>query len=198
GPQRPKPTAVDFSYGTDSERQRLDFWQAKSDVPTPLVLAIHGGGWVKGDKSSYPQPAELRQLLEAGISVVSINYRFIPQAMQQQVAPPVKAPLYDAARALQTIRFKAEEGNIDPSRIGATGQSAGGSTALWLAFLDDLSQPSSSDAIARQSTRLKCAAVYIVQTSFDPEELRNWIPNSEYAGHAFGYWAEGRNRPEEF
>src|SRR4029079_6647842 len=49
--ETPAPTVADFAYGNDSERQRLDFWQAKSDKPTPLVLLIHGGGWVAGDKS---------------------------------------------------------------------------------------------------------------------------------------------------
>ena len=44
---------ADFAYGTDHERQKFDFWQAKSDKPTPLVLLIHGGGWVNGDKRGY-------------------------------------------------------------------------------------------------------------------------------------------------
>ena len=44
-PERPQPTVADFAYGTDSERQKLDFWKAKSESPTPLVLLIHGGGF---------------------------------------------------------------------------------------------------------------------------------------------------------
>src|SRR5262245_27995386 len=50
--ERPEPTAADVPYGPHA-RQRLDFWQAKSDRPTPLVVFIHGGGWVNGDKSTY-------------------------------------------------------------------------------------------------------------------------------------------------
>src|SRR4051794_16501332 len=46
-----EPTAAKVAYG-EHERQVLDFWQAKSDTPTPLVLYIHGGGWQNGDKSS--------------------------------------------------------------------------------------------------------------------------------------------------
>ncbi len=122
-PARPTPTVVDYAYGTESERQRFDFWQAKSDKPTPLVLLIHGGGWVNGDKSGYGTRS-IQPYVDAGISVAAINYRFIPQAMEQKVEPPVKACLYDAARALQTIRSKAKEWNIDPVRVGATGSSA--------------------------------------------------------------------------
>jgi acetyl esterase/lipase len=196
-PARPTPTAADYAYGQDSERQKFDFWQAKSDKPTPLVLLIHGGGWMGGDKTGYGTGA-IQPFLDAGISVASINYRFIPQAMEQKVEPPVKACLHDAARALQTLRAKAKEWNLDPKRVGATGGSAGARTSLWLALHNDLPDPQSSDPIARQSSRLTCAAVNGAQTSLDPKELREWIPNAIYGGHAFGFAEKGRTRPQEF
>src|SRR5262245_45151216 len=196
-PPRPTPTATDFAYGQDSERQKLDFWRAKSDKPTPVVLLIHGGGWVNGDKTSYGTGA-IQPYLDAGISVAAINYRFIAQAMEQKVEPPVKACLHDAARALQTIRSRASEWNIDPRRVGATGGSAGACTSLWLALHDDLADPKSDDPIARQSSRLTCAAVVGAQTSLDPKELREWMPNAIYGGHAFGFTAAGRSRAQEF
>ena len=196
-PDRPAPTVADYVYANDSERQRFDFWQAKSDEPTPVVLLIHGGGWTSGDKSSYGTNM-IQPFLDAGISVAAINYRFIPQAMEQKVEPPVKACLYDAARALQTIRSKAKDWNVDPKRVGATGGSAGACTSLWLSLHDDIADLKSGDPILRESSRLACAAVLGAQTSLDPQELRQWIPNAEYAGHAFGFWAQGRTRPEQF
>lgn len=196
-PARPMPTAADFAYAKDSERQKFDFWQAKSDQPTPIVLLIHGGGWMGGDKTGYGTAA-IQPYLDAGISVASLNYRFIPQAMEQKVEPPVKACVTDAARALQTIRSKAKEWNLDPQRVGATGGSAGACTSLWLALHDDLADPKSEDPISRQSSRLTCAAVSGAQTSLDPKELREWIPNAIYGGHAFGFRAQGRSRAEEF
>ncbi len=196
-PKRPAPTVANYAYGTDSDRQKFDFWQAKSNEPTPLVLLIHGGGWRAGDKSGY-SGAVIQQYLDQGISVAAINYRFIAQAMEQEVQPPVKACLHDAARALQTLRSKAKEWNLDPSRVGATGGSAGACTSLWLALHDDLADPQSSDPIARQSTRLTCAAVAGAQSSLDPKELREWMPNAIYGGHAFGFAAPGRSRAQEF
>lgn len=195
-PQRPTPTVADFAYGT-APRQKFDFWQAKSDTPTPLVLLIHGGGWTGGDKTGYGTTA-IKPFLDAKISVAAINYRYILQAMDDKVEPPVKGCLHDAARALQTIRSKSKEWNLDPTRVGATGGSAGACTSLWLALHDDLADPKSSDPIARQSSRLSCAAVSGAQTSLDPKELREWIPNSIYGGHAFGFAQVGRKRPEEF
>jgi acetyl esterase/lipase len=195
-PPGPAPTAADYAYGKDSERQKFDFWQAKSEQPTPLVLMIHGGGWTGGDKSGYA--GAVQPYLDQGISVAAVNYRFIAQAMEQKVDPPVKACVYDAARALQTIRSKSKEWNVDPQRVGATGGSAGACTSLWLALHDDLADPKSDDPIARQSSRLTCAAVSGAQTSLDPKELREWMPNAIYGGHAFGFAAPGRKRPEEF
>jgi hypothetical protein len=61
-----------------------------------------------------------------------------------------------------------------------------------------LADPHSSDPIARESTRLTCAAVLGAQTSLDPIQVREWIPNANYGGHAFGFKREGRTRPQEF
>lgn len=182
--KRPEPTVAKMAYGTH-ERQVLDFWKAKADKPTPMVLYIHGGGWQAGDKSSL-SAAALQQFLDAGISVAAINYRYTSQAAADKVEPAVKAPLSDAARALQTIRAKAGEWNLDKKRVGATGGSAGACSSLWLAFHDDLADPKSDDPIARESTRLWCAAVNGAQVSLDPKELREWIPNYAYGAHAFG------------
>ncbi|MBI3880297.1 MAG: alpha/beta hydrolase [Verrucomicrobia bacterium] len=172
------PTAANVRYGP-AERNVFDFYQAKSDKPTPLLFYIHGGGWMGGDKHGVnPKP-----FLAAGISVVSVNYRYISQA--QEVVPPVKAPLHDAARALQFVRSKAKEWNIDTLRIGASGGSAGACSSLWLAFHPDMADPKSDDPIARESTRLWCAAVNGAQTTLDPKQMREWTPNSSYGGHAF-------------
>ncbi len=185
-PQNPPKTVADFKYGPH-ERNVLDFWQAKSDKPTPLLFFIHGGGWMGGDKAGIA----VEPFLKEGISVVSINYRFIHQA--QEVVPPVKAPLTDAALALQTVRSKAAEWNIDKQRIGASGGSAGACSSLWLAFHPDMADAKSSDPIARESTRLWTAAVNGPQTTLDPKQMREWTPNSTYGGHAF---IPGKERPK--
>ena len=164
------------------ERQVLDFYKAASDKPTPLVFYIHGGGWQNGDKAGF----NAQPYLDAGISVAAINYRYVKQAVELKIEPPVKAPLEDAARALQFVRSKATDWNIDKKRIGATGGSAGACSSLWLAFHDDMADPKSEDPIARESTRLYCAAVNGAQVTLDPKPLREWMPNYGYGSHAFG------------
>ena len=182
----PEPTVRGLRYGSH-ERHVIDFWKAPSTKPTPMVMVIHGGAWKLGEKERVHRFAQVSRLLDAGISVAAINYRLMRHAAAEGVKPPVKAPMDDAARALQFLRSKAGELNIDPTRIAAAGGSAGACTSLWLAYHDDLADPASSDPVARQSTRLDCAAVTGPQTSLDPQQIKDWIPNSTYGGHAFGH-----------
>jgi acetyl esterase/lipase len=196
--QQPAPTLADVPYGSDSDRQRLDLWKAESASPTPLVMLIHGGGWKGGDKTEDFKTSEIQPLLDAGISVAAINYRFIDEATDKNVRPPVKACVDDAVRALQTIRLNRNQWNIDPDRIGASGVSCGACMSIWLAMHDELADPKADDKIRRQSTRLRCAAGRSAQTSLDPQEVRVWMPNSIYGGHAFGFASKDRTRAEEF
>lgn len=179
----PEPTEKNVRYG-NHKRNVLDFWKAESDSPTPIVISIHGGGWNGGDKSQLHSFVDTNELLKAGISVAAINYRFIKQSAA--FSPPVKGPLSDAALAVQFIRSKAERWNIDSDKIAATGGSAGACTSLWLAYHDDLADLESTDPVARQSTRLMCVAALRAQTTLDPRQMKSWMPNSKYGGHAFG------------
>ena len=180
-PNVPKLTHSEVRYGTH-ERNVLDLWRAESKSPTPVAFVIHGGGWKGGSKERLDRFADPKALLKAGISVVAINYRYVTNTEK----PPVKAPLHDAARALQFVRSKAKEWNLDKKRIGAAGGSAGACSSLWLAFHDDLADPKSKDPVARESSRLSCAAVTGAQTTLDPKQMKEWTPNSRYGGHAFG------------
>jgi acetyl esterase/lipase len=181
----PSPTLAEVRYGPH-QRNVLDFWRADSRTPTPLVFVIHGGGWTSRSKEFVDRFVDVRRLLEVGISVVAINYRYTSTAKQDGVMPPVKAPMEDCVRALQFVRSRAEDWNIDKQRIGAAGGSAGACSALWLAFHDDQADPRSADPVARESTRFYCVAVRFPQTSLDPQQVKAWIPNSRYGGHAFG------------
>ena len=192
----PAPTLADVRYG-EHERQVLDFYRAESATPAPLLFFIHGGGWVGGDKAGRTG-ASVKAYLAAGISVVSINYRYSWQAQIAGVKPPVKAPLEDAARALQFVRSKAKEWNIDKQRIGASGGSAGACSSLWLAFHPDMADANASDPIARESTRLWCAAVSGAQTTLDPQQMKEWTPNSRYGGHAFGFTGDITKKLSQF
>jgi hypothetical protein len=193
------PTIPDVSYGPHP-KQVMHFWktpQATAAKPAPLLFFIHGGGWQAGDRMGG-LTRMLPAMLASGVSVVSIEYRFIKEAMDAGIDPPVRAPLTDAARALQTVRSKAAEWQIDKARIAASGGSAGACSSLWLAFHDDMAEPNGADPVARESTRLLTAAVTGAQTTLDPLQMQEWTPNSRYGGHAFGFMRDPAKRDTQF
>jgi acetyl esterase/lipase len=171
GPRRPPipPTHPDLKYGP-YDRNVMDVWLAESDKPTPVLVSIHGGGFRGGNKSVSGDI--LRECLESGISVVAITYRLSDEA----IAP---AQFLDSARAIQFIRHKAKEWNLDATRMAATGGSAGAGISLWLGFHDDLADPNNEDPVLHQSTRLTCMAVYNGQTSYDPRFIRELFPDTK-------------------
>ena len=170
-PQGPAPTHADLKYG-DHKNTVMDVWLAESQKPTAVVVAIHGGGFTGGDKSKYHGGKELRECLENGVSFVSINYRF-----RNQDPRGIRACLYDSARAIQFIRHHAKEWNIDKERIAAFGGSAGAGTSLWLACHDDMADPSNSDPVLRESTRLVAAGLNGTQATYDVLQWPEFIPS---------------------
>ena len=142
---RPIPDLADVKYG-EHERNVLDIWFADTIKVTPLAIYIHGGGFVSGKKEGL-NATVIREFLESGISVAAINYRFIKQA-------PLPAAHHDALRALQYIRSRAQEWNIDKTKIAAFGGSAGAQLCMWLAFSDEMADPDAIDPIERESSRL--------------------------------------------
>ena len=159
----PAPTHKNLRYGPH-ERNVLDLWLAKSDKPTPLIVYIHGGGFVNGDKQGAMQQQFPAQCLAAGVSYAAINYRFRPQAALPDI-------LRDSARAIQFLRYRAAEYNLDKRRIASWGGSAGAGTSLWLAFHDDLADPNNADPVLRESTRLMAAGAMQPQATYD---LTKW------------------------
>jgi hypothetical protein len=148
-------------YG-EHPRNNFDIWLAESDQPTPLVIYIHGGGFVCGDKSKYYKSEDLVRFLESGVSVAVINYRFMTDAPYGIIAS-----LNDSKRCLQYIRYNAKKYNIDKSRIACSGGSAGAGTALWLAFSNEMADPGNEDVILRESTRITCAGAFATQSTYD-------------------------------
>jgi hypothetical protein len=176
---QPRPTEADVKYGTH-ERHVLDFWKVESDKPAPLIVYIHGGGFVGGDKSRIR--GSIQPFLDAKVAFASINYRFRKHA-------PIMEILKDGALAIQFMRSRCREWNIDPRRIGVYGTSAGAIMSLWVGMHNDVGDRRSKDPVGRYTSRVQ--VVGLLATPFGIEPLclgyasRDDPPVWQYSRYAF-------------
>ena len=161
--QKIQPTYKNISYGPHQD-MTLNFWNFESESPVPLLVHIHGGGWIGGKKNETISPNELKK----GYSFASIDYRLAGTEL-------LPAAVHDAARAIQFLRTKAKEWNFNPARIAVIGGSAGAASSLWLAYHDDMADPKSDDPVLRQSSRVCGAVAMGGQTTLDPFLLEKKI-----------------------
>lgn len=86
--------------------------------PHPAVIIVHGGGFIRGDKTTYVPPL-FPPLTEAKYAWFTINYRLAPQFQHP-------APAEDLAAAMRWVKKNAKKYKVDPQRIAVMGESAGG------------------------------------------------------------------------
>ena len=114
-------------YG-EHERQVLDLNIPKdNDGEIGLVLFIHGGAWIMGDKESYKNGVKAAAD-SYGLAGASINYRYISEEVS------IHDILDDIDRALECIRKKGEENGVKINKVLLTGDSAGGHLSLLYAY----------------------------------------------------------------
>ncbi len=113
---------TDVEYARAGNKQLLlDLYLPEGAGPFPVIVWIHGGGWVGGDKDGGPA---IRQM-SRGYAVASINYRLSYEAK-------FPAQIEDCKAAVRWLRANAATYNLDANRIGAWGSSAGGHLAALL------------------------------------------------------------------
>jgi len=112
----------------DGSKLLGDLYQPKGLAKAPALVAIHGGGWQVGSRAFYQYWGPF--LARNGYALFTIDYR---------LGKPGVYPgaVYDAKAAIQFVRAKAAEFNIDPDRIGLIGDSAGSHLAALLALAAD-------------------------------------------------------------
>ena len=137
GAQTAADNALDLSYGVgiapnitylraDGEELKLDVVFRRSGAPQPVLLYMHGGGWVGGQKESMF--THFIPWLEMGYSVVNVEYR-----MGQVALAP--GAVEDCRCALRWLIANADTYNLDPQRIVVSGHSAGGHLSLTTGLL---------------------------------------------------------------
>jgi acetyl esterase/lipase len=97
--------------------------------PAPVVVFVHGGGWRLGSRHSagpsYPGTTAFEAVARAGVAVASVDHRLSGEALWP-------AQLHDVKAAVRWLRARAGELGVDPERVYAWGESAGGHLAALL------------------------------------------------------------------
>ena len=148
----------DWTYATvDGEDLQLDLYlPERFDKPRPLVVWIHGGGWVTGDRS----PCPVALMATRGYAVASISYRL----SRGEVTFP--APLHDCKAAIRWLRTNAWRFGCDPDRIGVLGASAGGHLAAMLGTTQDDSAFEGTEGMTGVSSKVQAVCTLFAATDF--------------------------------
>ena len=159
-------------------RHRLDVWRPRSGAQrAPVLLQLHGGAWIVGDKGQQALPLMLHLAAEGWVCVAA-NYR---------LSPRVTFPdhLVDCKQALRWIREHIAEYGGDPDFVVVTGGSAGGHLAALLALTPNSPefQPGFEDADTSVSACVPFYGVYDLADVFDPRDRAG--ARGERVGHWF-------------
>ena len=112
---------TNVSYANLSQAQEMDIYLPDTAGPYPVIIWIHGGGYMSGDKNNgYLHLA--KEGLKRGYAVVSINYRLTNEAQHP-------AQINDVKAAIRFLRANSNEYNLNPDKIAVWGSSAGGGLA---------------------------------------------------------------------
>jgi acetyl esterase/lipase len=131
----------------------------ESHGPCPVVVFLHGGGWQVGSRHSAgpgydgARPSPFERIAQAGIAVASVDYRLSGEAVWP-------AQLHDAKAAVRWLRARAEEIGIEPGRVAAWGESAGGHLAELLGLTIDDPQLEGDVGITGPSSAVSAVAAW--------------------------------------
>lgn len=151
---------IDLSYGSVSESQRLDLYLPnEGDGPFPVIIEIHGGGFMFGDKSQ--QIAPMLEGLSRGYAVASVNYRHSGEAV-------FPAAVHDVKAAIRFLRAHAAEYKLNPDAFATWGGSAGGNLSAMAAISGGVEMMNNDTFDNREtSDRVQAAVDWFGPVSFD-------------------------------
>jgi len=164
----------DVTYKTsDSIDQKLDIYRPeKSNKKFPVLIFLHGGGWIGGDKAfpeKYYMNDFILKFVQNGYAVVSVNYTLLDKNTQ------FPKPVEDCKEAVRWIRANADKYNFDEKNIGIWGASAGAQIGMLTAYSND-DQFLGNSSLPNYSSKVNYFIDY-----FGPSDL-NKLLRTEEAG----------------
>lgn len=192
------PSITNLAYADKSPAEKLDLYlPAAGNAPAPLVIWIHGGAFMVGDKKSMPRhdfgpppkptgmfgPFQIQvpnaaALVAKGYAVASLNYR-LAKSFMEGALPGVQ----DGKAAVRFLRANAGKYNLDPNRFAVWGNSAGGYMAAIIGVTGD--QPTIFDDPALGDTNISsavqaCIIWYGAEDRLPPKlQIATYLPTAK-------------------
>lgn len=144
----------------------------KSETPRPALVIVHGGGWRSGDKGGGQWRSIPLEYAAKGYVCISVNYRLTGEA-------PFPACLEDVKCAVRWLRAHAEEYGVDPTRIGAYGNSAGAHLVSMLGLVGPDAGLEGDGPWQEFSSLVQAVCASATPTDFT--DWKNGVPRSDPA-----------------
>jgi acetyl esterase/lipase len=142
----------------DNQHLQLNLARPKNaEGKLPAVVCIHGGGFRAGDRKRWD--GLCKKLAERGYVAIAVTYRLAPKYQFPAAVNDVKA-------AVRWLRANAEKYQVDPERVAALGDSAGGHLAQFLGVTGDIAQFEGDGGNGGQSSRVACVVNYYGPSDF--------------------------------
>lgn len=151
-------------YGSDPAWQALDVYRPRSAAgqTLPVIVSVHGGGWVYGDKERYQ--FYCMSLAQRGFAVVNFTYRLAPEFQYP-------APLEDTNLVFGWILRHADQYGLDTNRLFAVGDSAGGNIlGLYAAFCTNPAYAARFSFQPYPSVKLRAVGLFCGDYEIDPAQ----------------------------
>jgi len=132
-------TLLDVSYGAHAAQQMDVYLPANRNSSTPLVIFIHGGSFISGDKTDYTPL--VKELVRANFAVLNVNYRLVDatglyDTPSKHMESPIKIKdqVTDVAAVVDFAIGKAKEWQVSESKMAMAGHSAGATLSLLYSY----------------------------------------------------------------
>lgn len=153
-----------IQYGSTNKEVMDIFIPDDSVVPTAIVVYIHAGGFVIWDKNRAYGRTSIQEYLDNNIAFATISYDLLETDVELN---GIITCMDSGKRAIQYLKLNSDFYNLDKSRFGIYGASAGAGIGMWIAYQSDLADPGNSNPLLRESTSIKSLSLLRPQATYE-------------------------------
>jgi acetyl esterase/lipase len=152
---------IAYRQGNEAWKLDLAMPEERGNSPRPAIVFVHGGGWRNGDKRANSFLKPTLDYAAKGYVCITVNYR-----LQKEEPRAINECVEDVKNAVRWLRAHAKEYNVDPDRIGASGNSAGAHLSAMLGVCPPSAGLEGDGPYQEYSSMVQAVAASATPTSF--------------------------------